>query len=156
MMGTHDELNGEQPTKFDPETATLPEVAGFMLSLDAEVRTQGVEQKRQGKLIDKIATSLGIAIDKSEPPPPFRKMLDSQNEEIEKLQKTDAEITGQFKVVSAQAAEAQQEAAQTKLIVRVGLIEGVPKLVKVIGALVAVLGTLALLGQQIWSAVHGH
>jgi hypothetical protein len=48
-----------------------------------------------------------------------------------------------------------KEVAETKLIVRVSLVEGIPKLVKVLGVVGAGLTVLGTLGYQIWAAIRG-
>lgn len=163
--------NGNGATSpFDPETANLPEIAGFVLAMDSEVRRQGQVQAVQVKLITKIAMALGIQPDKSEPPPPFRSMLDSQNSEIKALQEADVVTTGQMKAVSADLADAktkvedaqkkiaetEKDVAQTKVIIRLGLIEGIPKVIKVGIGLTGAIAALTLLASQIWAAVRGH
>lgn len=134
----------ETPDLQDPATA-----AGVLARVDAQLQTVALEQARHGRMLEKICISLAIEPEKSDPPPPIRKTLESLAEEDARLKKADAETSQRLEALS-------EEQAQTKLIVRIGLIEGIPKLLKVGGALVAVLGVLAALAGQIWAVVHGH
>lgn len=148
---------------FDPEHPDVMMLAGVVARIDSELSQIKTEQGRQGRLLDKIALALDIEPDKSDPPPAFRRQLDSHREEIASLQKSrdeerqelealrkvDAETTGSIKAVT-------DDVAATKLVIRVGLIEGIPKLVKVGVGLTGALLALAALGTQIWAAIHGH
>jgi hypothetical protein len=122
--------------------------AGVIARVDSQLQDviveqarQSAEQSRQGRMLDKICVALSITPEKSEPPPKIREELDS-------LHEVDADTSQKIEAVT-------KDIAETKLVVRVGLIEGVPKLVKVGGALVAVLGVIAALAQQVWLALRG-
>lgn len=146
-------LNGDdEKLELDPADPDLSVIAGVLIRVEAQVKllrdvmeAQGETLSVHGEMLEKIARALGI--ESSRPVPHIRKELDSLHEEDEKLRKADADTTGKIEAVT-------KDVAETKLIVKVGLIEGVPKLVKVGGALVAVLGVLAALASQIWNAVH--
>ncbi len=136
-----------------PDLAT---VAGNVAAINHELDLLAPRVARIERMVERICTSLDIPIDRSDPPPAFRPILDSLREEDAKLQRADAEITGQMKAVSAQQATMATELHETRVDVRFGLIKGIPRLAKVGAALVTVLGVLAALASQIWSVVHGH
>ncbi len=139
--------NGDSIPAFDPAVpADLDEISGFVLSMHGDLAIMKAEQARQGRLVDKIALALGIKPDRSDPPPDFRAKLDSQEVELARLQKVDAETSQSIKAVT-------DDIAATKVILRVGLIEGVPKLAKVVAGLTAAIVALTLLGSQIWAAL---
>lgn len=160
MTPLRDEPSNGNAEPFDITNPDLHGLAGYVASMSADMSIMKTEQLRQGKILEKIAISLEIPIDKSDPPPPFRKQLDSHREEIESLQKSraeelvqiealkkvDAETTGKMQAVT-------EDVAATKLIIRIGFVENMPKLVKVIGGLTAAIGALTLLGMQIWAAL---
>jgi hypothetical protein len=141
-----EDRNGNATEAFDPEHPDVMVLAGVVARIDATLAAQGAEQARQGRLLNRIAQSFGIEVEKSDPPPNFRSQLDSYREDIAELRKADAETTGSIKAVT-------EDVAATKLVIRVGLIEGVPKLVKVGVGLTAAIGALTLLASQIWAAL---
>lgn len=147
--------NGNAPP-FDLTDPDLHEVAGYVASLSADMRETKAEVKRQGRLLDRIAMALGVEADRSDPPPNYRERFDSQQQEIERLRAKDAELEKHDADTSQNIQAVSKEVAETKLIVRVGLIKGIPKLVKVGAGLTAALVALTALGAQIWAAIRGH
>lgn len=147
MRLEEEHANGHEGGGIDPANPDLATMVGVLLRVEGEVSALKQIVGDQGSTIDKIAKALGVEPTRSVPP--IRQELASLHEEDERLRKVTADTSGAVAAVS-------KEVAETKLIVRVSLVEGIPKLVKVGGAIAAGLTVLGTLGYQIWAAIRGH
>lgn len=118
--------NGKDPV---PD---LPTVAGQLMGVEGRLDRLGEQVQAIAATTDRIARALGIESDKSLPP--IRRELDSLHEEDRRLEK---------------------EVAETKTIVKVGMLENLPKISKTLGVIAVALAGLAALGSQVYQALQG-